>query len=304
MAQIVSKILLAAVLGLNSTATAFAYSNTGSIARDRLLPSGSALSDTEPTLAPMAFVQFCKAYEGQCKAGASPSSITLDARSWEDLRQINAKVNAAIEPDEAKGGFDWSLETRFGNCNDYAVQKRNALIKLGYPMAALSLAVVRTAFGEGHLVLTVRTDRGDLVLDNRRPAVLVWNRTGYVWLKRQSAEDPQYWVAVSTAPARRPARPADPMAPLQQPSRPEIGPERSAPGGVVVASAPAAISVGSMALGFGMAMDLALWQRITPIAASYTGIGHFGSTIANASVPLVSLALNSVDAVSSFEPVQ
>lgn len=193
--------IFAGALLLGSQVPAFAYSEADKALHSRALPSARALTDAGPTLAPLAFVQFCEAYREQCQDNASRASITLDARSWQDLQQVNARVNAAIVPDEAKGGFGWSLETRVGNCNDYAVQKRDALIKLGYPMAALSLAVVETRFGEGHLVLTARTDRGDLVLDNRRATVLAWNRTGYAWLKRQSAGDPHLWVSVSTKPA-------------------------------------------------------------------------------------------------------
>ncbi|MDR3438197.1 transglutaminase-like cysteine peptidase, partial [Telmatospirillum sp.] len=99
-----------------------------------------------------------------------------------------------ITPDRAKGGFDWSIDTTYGNCNDYAVQKRKALLDKGYPASALSLSAVLTSWGEGHLVLTVRTDRGDYVLDNLRPTILSWDRTGYEFNRVQSLADPQTWV--------------------------------------------------------------------------------------------------------------
>jgi predicted transglutaminase-like cysteine proteinase len=34
----------------------------------------------------------------------------------------------------------------------------------------------------------VRTDRGDFILDNKRNAVLTWQQTGYVYVKRESQE--------------------------------------------------------------------------------------------------------------------
>ena len=37
------------------------------------------------------------------------------------------------------------------------------------------MAVVKQANGEGHAVLMVRTDRGDLVLDNQVGSVDLWN---------------------------------------------------------------------------------------------------------------------------------
>ena len=56
---------------------------------------------------------------------------------------------------------------------------------------------MQTPAGVGHLVLTVRTDRGDLVLDNRRPNVVAWQLTGYVWTMRQSERNPRYWVEIN-----------------------------------------------------------------------------------------------------------
>lgn len=293
--------ILAGALMLVSHVGALAYSDAGSALRSRSLPSASALSDAEPALAPLAFVQFCKAYEEQCKSNASRASIALDARSWEDLQQVNARINAAIAPDEAKGGFDWSLETRLGNCNDYAVQKRNALIKLGYPMAALSLAVVKTPFGEGHLVLTVRTDRGDLVLDNRRATIVAWSRTGYAWLKRQSAENPQYWVAVSTKPVA--PRPAPSVPAVQEPVRLKDIPSSA---GTVVASLnplPTAISI---ALGLRSTIELTHWAGFVPVEPVAVSLGEIVSKIAKAGTgsPLVSLALNSVGGLQVLSRVE
>jgi hypothetical protein len=46
--------------------------------------------------------------------------------------------------------------------------------------------VVVDANGEGHAVLTLLTDRGDLVLDNKTNDILPWHRTGYVFVKRES----------------------------------------------------------------------------------------------------------------------
>ncbi|WP_163367728.1 transglutaminase-like cysteine peptidase, partial [Enterobacter hormaechei] len=69
------------------------------------------------------------------------------------------------------------------------------LIEAGWPKSALSMTVVRTAEGEGHLVLMVQTDRGDLILDNMREGILVWNRTGYEFIKRQADNDHNVWVS-------------------------------------------------------------------------------------------------------------
>jgi predicted transglutaminase-like cysteine proteinase len=45
-------------------------------------------------------------------------------------------------------------------------------------------------------VLTVRTDRGDLVLDNKRREIVEWNDTPYTFIKRQSQRNPLVWISL------------------------------------------------------------------------------------------------------------
>jgi len=58
------------------------------------------------------------------------------------------------------------------------------------------ITVVRDRKGEGHAVLTVRTDKGEFILDNQNPEILAWFDTGYRFVKRQSQSDPNQWVSV------------------------------------------------------------------------------------------------------------
>jgi predicted transglutaminase-like cysteine proteinase len=58
------------------------------------------------------------------------------------------------------------------------------------------MAVVREASGAGHAVLMVRTDRGDLILDNQDGMVRLWNETPYQFVKRQSQENAGAWVLI------------------------------------------------------------------------------------------------------------
>ncbi|MCO5091039.1 transglutaminase-like cysteine peptidase [Bosea sp. (in: a-proteobacteria)] len=159
------------------------------------LPMAPRFVDDVVEMTPIAAVKFCLDYRDQCRA-SDEERVTLTQESWAELVAVNARINRRIAPDAGKHGYDWSLETTFGNCNDYAVQKRQALIERGFPISALSLTVAVTPRAEGHLVLTVRTDRGDFVLDNLRPSVVAWSRTGYRMIKRQSAADPAVWVTV------------------------------------------------------------------------------------------------------------
>jgi predicted transglutaminase-like cysteine proteinase len=51
-------------------------------------------------------------------------------------------------------------------------------------------------------VLTVTTDKGDYVLDNQNDQILLWWKTGYRFVKRQSRFDTNVWVSLGhTRPA-------------------------------------------------------------------------------------------------------
>ena len=56
------------------------------------------------------------------------------------------------------------------------------------------MTVVRDQEGLGHAVLTVVTDKGDFILDNKVNAVLAWVDTGYSFVKRQSRTQDDQWV--------------------------------------------------------------------------------------------------------------
>jgi predicted transglutaminase-like cysteine proteinase len=58
------------------------------------------------------------------------------------------------------------------------------------------VTVVRDKDGDGHAVLTVRTDKGDYVLDNQIEKILLWSDTGYRFVKRQSQSNPNVWVSL------------------------------------------------------------------------------------------------------------
>jgi hypothetical protein len=74
--------------------------------------------------------------------------------------------------------------------------KRRTLLQAGWPREALLITVVRDHNGEGHAVLTVKTDKGEFILDNQREGILLWSETGYQFLSRQSQSDPNHWVSL------------------------------------------------------------------------------------------------------------
>ncbi|MGV8840198.1 MAG: transglutaminase-like cysteine peptidase [Bauldia sp.] len=154
------------------------------------------------TSQPIGHHEFCEAHRSECVL-RSPASgpVALTEALWAQLEQVNNLVNAAIAPasDQALFGRTevWVYPATQGDCEDYVLLKRRILIENGWPVSALLITVVRKPDGEGHAVLTVRTDRGDLILDNLEGGIAVWSDTPYLYLKRQSDEYTGTWVAIS-----------------------------------------------------------------------------------------------------------
>ena len=84
----------------------------------------------------------------------------------------------------------------YGDCEDYVLLKRKMLVQAGWPPQALLITVVRDKQGDGHAVLTVKTDKGEFILDNQAERILLWSETSYRYVKRQSQADPNRWVAL------------------------------------------------------------------------------------------------------------
>ena len=129
---------------------------------------------------------------------------------WKHDRRVNAGVNAAIRPmnDIDLYGKDevWAYPNGAGDCEDYVLEKRRDLMREGLSLSNLLITVVRKPDGEGHAVLTVRTDKGDFILDNLTDAVRLWDQTGYRFLKRQASNHTGRWVTIREGASRWSAR--------------------------------------------------------------------------------------------------
>ena len=172
----------------------------------RMVAPASHAATGAQTLPPIGWVQFCRSYANDprkpCNVGKLPAlDVVLDANSLLLLTRVNDAVNAAIEPVtdmEHWGVIDkWDYpDDKRGDCEDYVIEKRHRLMKLGFPRQALLVTVVRDRQGEGHAVLTVKTDKGDFILDNQNEEIVAWTETGYHFIKRQSQDDPMIWVSL------------------------------------------------------------------------------------------------------------
>jgi predicted transglutaminase-like cysteine proteinase len=161
------------------------------------------------TSIPYGWVDFCQRYRGECQENERAlHEIVLNAAAYRKISRINAWVNKTIEPVSDKdhwGAVDeWDYPTDGkGDCEDYALLKRQMLIEAGFPREALLLTVVKEKNGDGHSVLTLRTDRGDFILDNLNDQVRAWTSAPYRFVKRQSQGNPNVWVAIG-APTSAP----------------------------------------------------------------------------------------------------
>jgi len=155
---------------------------------------------------PVGYVQFCATYPADCRPIKDIDQVvTLTQAVWNQLNQVNTAVNTAVLPAtdmEIYGVLErWDYPKLAGDCEDYVLEKRRDLIRSGWPESALLITVVRDETGSGHAVLTVRTNRGDVVLDNKTDKILVWADTPYTYLKRQSTRDPNSWDLIEDARA-------------------------------------------------------------------------------------------------------
>ena len=167
------------------------------------LPASAApMATGAAAVPPVGFIGFCVRHLQEC-VGTSPAPVVvaLTPERRRQLDAVQAEVNGSIRPRENPAHV-WDYPTDgTGDCNKFALAKRRALIALGWPREALLLTAALTEDGEGHLVLVVRTDAGDLVLDNRLAPVVDWTRLPYHWLARQSERNPTLWVSILPAAA-------------------------------------------------------------------------------------------------------
>lgn len=163
------------------------------------LPTASVMAQGAPAIRPAAMDRFCETFPEECRKTPGAAVAVLSPAHWAELQAVNQAVNAAITPGPDGAEDVWSLGAGRGDCDDYAVEKRHQLVARGWPAGAVSLAVARIPGGEHHLVVVVRTHRGDFVLDSLTDRIRAWDRTGYRWAMRSSAGDPRVWHAIGPA---------------------------------------------------------------------------------------------------------
>jgi len=125
---------------------------------------------------------------------------------WAVAQRVNQYVNRTIirRSDWSAYGVNdrWATPLadgrRYGDCEDYALEKRRLLIQAGVPAQALDIALATTRWGDSHAVLLLSAGGGEYVLDNLDAWILPWDQAPYRWRARQVGGDPFHWVRAAT----------------------------------------------------------------------------------------------------------
>jgi predicted transglutaminase-like cysteine proteinase len=189
---------------LAAEAASFAQPPTLQYQLDALPSASDHVHFGAPVLPPIGHSRFCLQYPEDCEVHTIDfryRNIALTPKRWNELNGVNREVNRDILPDVPiqSGAMErWLISPLTGDCKDYAVTKRHELLARGWPSRALLLSEVVVPSGEHHLVLVVRTENIDLVLDNLnaniRPIVMTYRQ--YQWLRIESPQNPKFWARV------------------------------------------------------------------------------------------------------------
>jgi predicted transglutaminase-like cysteine proteinase len=151
---------------------------------------------------PLGYYDLCSRGNPVCRqtSGRLPTTksgaVRLSKALWTEVDRINASVNASMRFVNDSGDDRWRVGGAYGDCEDFALTKKSKLLAAGWPSSALVIALGKTRSGVGHAVLVVRTDQGDLVLDNLAPNVRPWARSLYRWQAVQSPSDTWTWYRI------------------------------------------------------------------------------------------------------------
>lgn len=148
---------------------------------------------------PIGARDLCLRFQWACspRRGSGP----LPETKLKLAKQINSSINRKVRQitDDRQYGLReyWTLPTkRGGDCEDFALLKKAALMQQGFAPENLLIATVLDHRRNNHAVLILRTHGGDYVLDSATNQVRLWSKTRYSFLKVQDPNAPHQWRAV------------------------------------------------------------------------------------------------------------
>jgi len=190
--------LVAGLIGFSQTpANAFPWSSS----MRAIDNSAQFINGTRPVLGPFGHTVMCTRNPELCVAPENADrKIALNTLNKALIEHVNLETNQRInyrrDPVDTGIADRWRVAVTQGDCEDIALAKRQRLIELGFPAGAMRLAVGHIETGEGHAVLVLRTEAGDVILDNRQDDIVAWSDHDMRWSMIQSAQNPRRWLAV------------------------------------------------------------------------------------------------------------
>lgn len=157
---------------------------------------------------PVGFIGYCLRATADCEGGTDrPSHFEMTPGRWSEINRINDYVNRLPQVDDELlyGRAEWwavATDHAGGDCEDLALRKRAELIKAGWPVDVLLITVVREWNDQAHAVLTVVSDQGDFILDNKSWRIVKAEDAPYRFIKRQARLRPFLWVNLDPANMR------------------------------------------------------------------------------------------------------
>lgn len=123
---------------------------------------------------------------------------SLLVNSYSIAERINSQVNASVtyktDLEQYSTPEFWKEAGTFGDCEDYALLKRQVLLKLEFERKDLHLACCWDETGAYHCVLLCNTDKGWFSLDNRFTTPQIPSKCGYAWDKALNEETGKWYV--------------------------------------------------------------------------------------------------------------
>lgn len=144
------------------------------------------------TVMPKAYRDFCSRHPVECTTSTTKVA-EYDSSLMSKLVLVNTAVNSSIQWKRDELGDRWNIATNVGDCEDYALTKRQKLRRMGVPAGSMRIATARLDNGDGHAVLIVVTNKGEYVLDNIVDKVRKVQDVNYKWLWI-STHNPRHWV--------------------------------------------------------------------------------------------------------------
>lgn len=182
---------LAVVIGLGGA--------TPALSIDANRPSVTGLIPVRAVVQPPSGAKhLCSVYDWACARSGRTKAI--DDASLRMVMDVNLRANRSIRAVSDLSQYRieerWALPTkRGGDCEDYALFKKNELIKAGIPPEQLLIAAVLDRNRNSHAVLVLRTGKQDLILDNLTNRIVPWHKTGYTFLRLQDPQNPARWLS-------------------------------------------------------------------------------------------------------------